>query len=62
MSDTVDNTLPAEGEEPTMVDLTLTCTTEGCGNAGVPITLTVPDTVTAAQCGACGEPITMGRE
>jgi hypothetical protein len=39
------------------VEVGATCHTEGCENAGVPITLLVPEDVSAYQCGACGEPI-----
>lgn len=57
MTDADDREL-LEDEEPTMVDLTLTCTTEGCENQGVPITLSVPDYITTGMCGACGNAIT----
>lgn len=44
-------------DEPTMVTRTLTCHTEGCGNAGHPIELSVPDNVDAFACGVCGQQI-----
>ena len=45
---------------------TVTCHTEGCGNAGTPIELDLEytdeegmtRTVDAVACGACGQPIT----
>lgn len=41
--------------EPTYVAVTVTCATDGCENAGVAITLTMPDTAGAAVvCGVCG--------
>ena len=43
--------------EPTH-QLELTCGTDGCTNAGVPIVLTVPTHIAAGMCGACGNPIT----
>lgn len=40
-------------------DATLTCHTDGCGNAGVAIEMQIEDVPEpAAVCGACGQPIT----
>lgn len=44
--------------EPVIVTKTLTCHTEDCANAGIPIALDVPETVDAYACGVCGQPIT----
>jgi len=56
----------SDREDPAMTDnepepthqLELTCGTDGCTNAGVPIVLTVPTHIAAGMCGACGNPIT----
>jgi hypothetical protein len=40
------------------IDRVVTCHTVGCDNAGYPITLSVPDDLTAFVCGVCGQPIT----
>ena len=39
-------------------DVTLTCGTEGCTNAGVALALTVPVDCETFVCGACSQPIT----
>lgn len=44
-------------DEPTMTDVVATCATEGCGNAGAAIPLTIPDDV-GVWCGVCGQEIT----
>lgn len=41
-----------------MRDVTVTCRTDECGNAGHPITLTLDDDVDDVVCGVCGVPIT----
>lgn len=40
-----------------MRTLTVTCHTEGCGNAGHAIPLEVDDDVEGAVCGVCGQTI-----
>jgi hypothetical protein len=45
-------------EEYTMTYRTLVCHTEGCGNAGQAIGLSVPGNVDAYACGVCGQEIT----
>lgn len=40
-------------EEPTMVEVTVTCGTDGCTNQGIPITITTPEGG-AIMCGPCG--------
>ena len=47
----------SETPEPAFVSRVFTCHTEGCGNAGLPVTLTVPEDLGGAACGACGNPI-----
>jgi hypothetical protein len=44
-------------DEPTMADVTATCRTEDCANAGAAIVLTIPEGC-GIVCGVCGEPIT----
>lgn len=46
-------------EEPATKDVTFTCHTEGCGNAGhaIPMTVTA-DPEPLALCGVCGQQIT----
>ena len=43
--------------EFTMVEVTVTCATEGCLNSGIPITFTVPEGCQIV-CGVCGSDIT----
>lgn len=40
-----------------MVDLTVTCTTEGCENSGIPLNLLVPEDNKLVICGPCGRVI-----
>lgn len=35
-------------------DVVVVCQDDSCGNAGHPITLTIPDDVDAIVCGVCG--------
>ena len=56
MTDTLDD----DGTPPAVTQ-TGTCHTEGCGNAGAPITLDVPEG-TPWVCGVCGQPITDVRQ
>jgi hypothetical protein len=45
--------------EPTYVDRTATCHTEGCANADLAIPLQVPDEPDpTVVCGVCGQPVT----
>lgn len=47
-------------DEIAMVDITATCHTDGCGNAGHAIGLSVIDQPggPSVTCGVCGQPIT----
>jgi hypothetical protein len=46
-----------ETPETRFASVTVTCHTEGCGNAEQPITFDIPEGG-AVACGVCGEPIT----
>lgn len=43
--------------EPEWREVTVTCHTEGCGNAGHALTVSVTGEA-VGSCGACGQPIT----
>jgi hypothetical protein len=49
--------MTTEETETSVITYTLTCHTEGCGNADIPISLDMPEGC-AAMCGVCGQPIT----
>jgi hypothetical protein len=49
--------MTTEETETPVLEYVLTCHTDGCGNADVPITLSMPEGC-AAVCGACSQPIT----
>jgi hypothetical protein len=44
-------------EEPVLVTRSVTCHTDGCGNAGIAIALSMTEDA-AVACGVCGQPIT----
>lgn len=46
----------------TMIAATVTCTTTGCDNEGIPITIEIPDTAPHVICGPCGQPIALESE
>ncbi len=50
----------SDEEEITFRDVTVTCRTAGCANAGIAITLSVPTEPATpnVMCGVCGQPIT----
>lgn len=43
--------------DPELVTVTVTCHTNGCGNADAPIELQVPADVGGFVCGVCGQTI-----
>lgn len=44
-------------DEITLKDYAVTCTTNGCMNSGIPITLSAPEVNHMFICGPCGQTI-----
>ena len=49
---------PTDDDGGALVDVTVTCRTDGCPSNGKAVPMTVPEEVSGFRCGACGNEIT----